>query len=390
MLKCTYSISANLSRALCIGRTVFWHTDPAPEIYYVGSGAPAHYHARGKHSFKDDQHRYEARMNDHVANRYQIVEGGYLNSGTFSCVYKAWDYKTKTHVALKIIRNIASMHTEAVQEFNMLKIVHGNPNFIQMHDFFCFRAHHCFTFDLMECDLSTALRASEGFGIIRIRNCAKHIACAISFLHQKRIIHADLKPQNIMILGDRKTSDSVIVADLGSMMPVQDTKHYDIITTIYYRDPAIVLGLNYGLPCDVWSFGCILAELLISRRNCFYPLFRGFDEPDQIKLIQAVLGVPKPEWSLKGKRWKYYFTEEGTPLSTTLTQHGRLGGTKLRRADPGSVSMASAIGLHSDLNQRKAAPKSNQLLDLINACLTWIPQERITIHQAILHPFLLS
>ena len=103
-------------------------------------------------------------------------------------------------------------------------------------------------------------------------------------LKSHSIIHCDLKPENIL-LEDRNKSDIKLI-DLGSSC-FQNERIYTYIQSRFYRAPEIMLGIPYTPAIDIWSLGCILAELYTG-----YPLFPGESEPEQMNLIMEVIGIP--------------------------------------------------------------------------------------------------
>ncbi|KAM0945427.1 putative protein-serine/threonine kinase CMGC-CDK-Pl family [Dioscorea sansibarensis] len=113
---------------------------------------------------------------------------------------------------------------------------------------------------------------------------------ALSYCHSHRVLHRDLKPQNLLI---DKRSKSVKLADFGLArgfgLPVRTFTHE--VITLWYRAPEILLGSrHYSTPADVWSVGCILAEMVNMR-----PLFPGDSEIDELFKIFSVLGTPDEE-----------------------------------------------------------------------------------------------
>lgn len=87
------------------------------------------------------------------------------------------------------------------------------------------------------------------------------------FLHQHSLIHCDLKPENILLMQPSRSAIKVI--DFGSSCFVSE-RMYTYVQSRFYRSPEVIMGLPYGCEIDMWSFGCILAELYMG-----YPLFPG-------------------------------------------------------------------------------------------------------------------
>ena len=120
-----------------------------------------------------------------------------------------------------------------------------------------------------------------------IRKYAIQILHALKVLKEHNIIHCDLKPENIL-LKDHKISEVKLI-DFGSSC-FEDQKVYTYIQSRFYRAPEIMLGIPYTTAIDIWSFGCILAELFMGS-----PLFPGNDENEQIMFIMEINGIPPNE-----------------------------------------------------------------------------------------------
>lgn len=100
------------------------------------------------------------------------------------------------------------------------------------------------------------------------------------FLRQHSLIHCDLKPENILLMQPQRSAIKVI--DFGSSCFVNE-RMYTYVQSRFYRSPEVIMGLPYGCEIDMWSFGCILAELYMG-----YPLFPGWC-PGMLGAFSAVL-----------------------------------------------------------------------------------------------------
>ena len=126
-----------------------------------------------------------------------------------------------------------------------------------------------------------------------------------SFLKQQQLIHCDLKPENVLLKAPQRSGIKVI--DFGSSC-FTDERVYTYIQSRFYRSPEVILGLPYGCEIDMWSFGCILAELCTG-----YPLFPGEDETEQLLCIMEVLGLPPTQLVDEATRRKMFFDTAGNP-----------------------------------------------------------------------------
>ncbi|KAI8767891.1 cyclin-dependent kinase 4 [Biomphalaria glabrata] len=233
-----------------------------------------------------------------------------VGAGAYGQVYKARDpNKEGCFVAIKQIRiqrqgrhYEAGMPMAAIREISLLRQLESkeHPNIVKLLD-----VHHqaisdrdiCLSlvFEFIDQDLNSYLERCPppGLGPDRIRDLMIQMVNGIDFLHSNRIVHRDLKPQNILI-----TSDGVLkLADFGlARIYASDMKLTSVVVTLWYRAPEVLLTGQYATAVDMWSCGCIFAELYLRK-----PLFKGSSEGDQLKKIFEVIGRPEhSEWPEDG------------------------------------------------------------------------------------------
>jgi dual specificity tyrosine-phosphorylation-regulated kinase 2/3/4 len=143
-----------------------------------------------------------------------------------------------------------------------------------MKDYVVFRKHLCMSFELLSMNLFEFLKVNDfnGFDHNLIRRFAIQLLYALKYLKEFQIIHCDLKPENILLKEPNKSGIKII--DFGSSTFI-DERVYTYIQSRFYRAPEIMLGIPYTCAIDMWSFGCIVAELYIG-----YPIFPGDSEND--------------------------------------------------------------------------------------------------------------
>ncbi|CAG2221099.1 DYRK2_3_4 [Mytilus edulis] len=155
------------------------------------------------------------------------------------------------------------------------------------------------------------------------------------------------------ILLRQRGQSSIKVIDFGSSC-YEHQRVYTYIQSRFYRSPEVILGLPYSMPIDMWSFGCILAELYTG-----YPLFPGENEVEQLACIMEVMGLPPNNVLEQATRRRLFFDSKGNPRSITNSKG------KKRRV--GSKDLQQAVKT-SDAN----------FLDFIRRCLEWDPSIRMT------------
>ncbi|PSR89043.1 hypothetical protein BD289DRAFT_460266 [Coniella lustricola] len=316
--------------------------------------------------YDDDRGDYSIVVGDHLAYRYEIVD--VLGKGSFGQVVRCIDHKTGVLVAVKIIRNKKRFHQQALVEVNILQKLrewdpknrHSMVNFT--HSFY-FREHLCISTELLDMNLYEFIKANafRGFSLKMIRRFTKQMLSSLNLLKQKKVIHCDLKPENILLRHPLHTELKVI--DFGSSC-FENEKVYTYIQSRFYRSPEVILGMSYGLPIDMWSLGCILAELYTG-----VPIFPGENEQEQLACIMEVFGPPEKHLIEKSTRKKLFFDSMGKPRLTVSS--------KGRRRRPSSKTLQQALKCDDEA-----------FLDFIARCLRWDPDRRLKPEEAIRHEYI--
>ena len=204
---------------------------------------------------------------------------------------RCFDHKTKSIKAVKVIRNKKRFHHQALVEVKILEhLRHKDPDnvsgVVRMHEYFYFRNHLCISFEPLSSNLYEFVKNNNfrGLSLSLIRRFAAQLLQSLKFLRSQRVIHCDLKPENILLRQPNKSAIKVI--DFGSSC-FEDERAYTYIQSRFYRSPEVILGTPYDEAIDMWSLGCILAELYTG-----YPLFPGENEAEQLACIMEALGTP--------------------------------------------------------------------------------------------------
>ena len=337
--------------------------------------------------FDDAQGSYVHVAHDHIAYRYEMLK--VIGKGSFGSVVQAFDHKQMQYVALKMVRNEPSFHRQAETEISILKHLrkcdtNNSMNVVHMFDHFLFREHTCITFELLSLNLYELTKKNKFLGLALhvVRRFAYSILKCLEALQEHRIIHCDLKPENVLLKQQHRSGIKVI--DFGSSCYENQRKH-SYIQSRFYRSPETILGASYGLPIDMWSLGCILAELVTGQ-----PLLPGEDEADQLACMMELLGAPPKALLLAScpKRvGKFFSASRGyVPryCERDMLPNGRvvlLGGRSKRgkvRAPPGTRALKQAL----------ANCDQPIFVDFVRACLEWDPKVRMTPSQALRHPWL--
>ncbi|XP_066255688.1 cyclin-dependent kinase 1 [Euwallacea similis] len=217
-----------------------------------------------------------------------------IGEGTYGVVYKGKNKKTGEMVAMKRIRlenEDEGIPSTALREMSLLKELR-HRNIVSLLEIIMDEPRLYLIFEFLSMDLKKYLDLIESDKCMDpklVKSYLYQINEAILFCHQRRVIHRDLKPQNLLISKDGliKVADFGLGRTFG--IPVRIYTHE--IVTLWYRAPEVLLGSpRYSCPVDVWSIGCIFAEMATKK-----PLFQGDSEIDQLFRIFRILRTPTEE-----------------------------------------------------------------------------------------------
>eukprot|EP01089_Gocevia_fonbrunei_P021617 TRINITY_DN8463_c0_g1_i2.p1 TRINITY_DN8463_c0_g1~~TRINITY_DN8463_c0_g1_i2.p1 ORF type:complete len:314 (+),score=70.59 TRINITY_DN8463_c0_g1_i2:621-1562(+) len=286
--------------------------------------------------------------------RYEMTEK--IGEGTYGEVYKARDKETNKIIALKKIRLLDAeeegVPSTTLREISLLKELSRHPNIVCLHDVIHKNFKLYLVFEFLDQDLSVYISsAKEPIPPELVKSYMYQLLSGIEFCHAHRVLHRDLKPQNLLI--DR--NGSLKIADFGLArafgIPIRVYTH-EVITQ-WYRPPEILLGQErYSTPVDIWSIGCIFAEMANKA-----PLFPGDSEIDQLFRIYRTLGTPSeenwpgvtklPAWGSNFPHWK---AQDMTRVVPSLDAAGVDLFTQMLVYPPGQRISAKAALKHPYFN----------------------------------------
>lgn len=287
--------------------------------------------------------------------RYEKLEK--IGEGTYGVVYKCIDLHYQGQgsnlIAMKKIRLDAEeegVPSTAIREISLLKEL-AHPNIVALEDIVHHENKLYLIFEFLDQDLKKYMDSCgpEGMRPDLVKSYLYQMLKGIAFCHMHRVLHRDMKPQNLLIDG----SGQLKLADFGLArlfgIPIRMYTHE--VVTLWYRSPEILLGsTHYSTPVDLWSIGCIFVEM--HNRQ---PLFPGDSEIDQLYRIFRQLGTPDEAMWPKVTQLPDY-----KPTFPSWTAR------PVERCAPGM---------------------SPHALDLLARFLTYDPARRITARQSLDHPF---
>nr|CAB3229411.1 cyclin-dependent kinase 18 [Phallusia mammillata] len=275
-----------------------------------------------------------------------------LGEGTYATVYKGRSKLTDNLVALKEIRleHEEGAPCTAIREVSLLKDL-KQANIVTLHDIVHTEKSLTLVFEYLDRDLKQYMdNCGNILSMQNVRLFLFQLLRGISYCHKRRVLHRDLKPQNLLIndKGELKLADF----GLARAKSVPTKTYSNEVVTLWYRPPDVLLGsTEYNSSIDMWGIGCIFYEMATGR-----PLFPGSTVADQLQLIFKTLGTPTEE------SWK------GVSQLPSYSTH--------------------ATRLYPGETYRSIAPRLEQDgLDLVSKLLEYNPKERAEAHDCLRHDF---
>uniref|UniRef100_A0A6Q2Y120 non-specific serine/threonine protein kinase n=1 Tax=Esox lucius TaxID=8010 RepID=A0A6Q2Y120_ESOLU len=334
-----------------------------------------------------------------MTNTYEVLE--FLGRGTFGQVVKCWKRGTNEIVAIKILKNHPSYARQGQIEVSILARLSTESaddyNFVRAYECFQHKNHTCLVFEMLEQNLYDFLKQNKfsPLPLKYIRPVLQQVATALMKLKSLGLIHADLKPENIMLVDPSRQPYRVKVIDFGSASHVSKAVCSTYLQSRYYRAPEIILGLPFCEAIDMWSLGCVIAELFLG-----WPLYPGASEYDQIRYISQTQGLPAEYLLSAGTKTTRFFNRDtdstNYPLWRMKTPEDHEGETAIKSKearkyifncldDMAQVNMTADLE-GSDMLAEKADRR--EFIDLLTKMLTIDADKRITPIESLNHPFI--
>ncbi|XP_040893608.1 homeodomain-interacting protein kinase 3-like [Toxotes jaculatrix] len=333
-----------------------------------------------------------------LKNSYEVLE--FLGRGTFGQVVKCWKRGTNEVVAVKILKNHPSYARQGQIEVEILARLSSENadehNVVRALECFQHRSHTCLVFEMLEQNLYDFLKQNKfsPLPLKIIRPILQQVATALKKLKSLGLIHADLKPENIMLVDPSRQPYRVKVIDFGSASHVSKAVCSTYLQSRYYRAPEIILGLPFCEAIDMWSLGCVIAELFLG-----WPLYPGALEYDQIRYISQTQGLPAEQLLNKGTKTSRFFSKESdSPYASwrlkTTEEHEKETGLKSKEARKYIFSCLDDIAHvnlvlspdNSDMQAEKADRR--EFVSLLKSMLLIDAEDRTVPSNVLIHPFL--
>lgn len=352
----------------------------------VGVGKDFKENPNLRDNWTDAEGYYRVNIGEMLDKRYDVY--GYTGQGVFSNVVRARDTaRAGQEVAVKIIRNNELMQKTGLKELEFLKKLNDADSDDKFHCLRLFRhfyhkQHLCLVFEPLSMNLREVLKKygkDVGLHIKAVRSYSQQLFLALKLLKRCNILHADIKPDNILV---NESKTILKLCDFGSASHVADNDITPYLVSRFYRAPEIIIGKPYDYGIDMWSVGCTLYELYTGRI-----LFPGSSNNHMIKLAMDLKGKMPNKMIRKGLFKDQHFDQNLNFLYIEVdkvTEREKV--TMMSTINPTKDLLADLVGgQRLPEEQRK---KVMQLKDLLDGTLMLDPAKRISINQALQHPFI--
>ncbi|DBA02684.1 TPA: hypothetical protein N0F65_010509 [Lagenidium giganteum] len=279
---------------------------------------------------------------------------GEIGRGTYGTVYEGVHCQTLERVAIKKVIGKPSLGD---QEATLLRKCKDAQHVVQLLDVVLRNGKTYLVLEYMDSDLETVIKATDELPVLPVAHVKTYLRMlleGVQELHSRNILHRDLKPNNLLISQRTDESKKVVakITDFGmaAVMEPTDAERSIQVITRAYRPPELFFGDDhYGFSVDMWSVGCIFGEMLLRK-----PMFDGASDIDQLSQIFNMLGSP---------------TENGWEAAAELPFFLRFKDT-------------NPVPLKEHFEELSAHG-----VDLLRRFLTLDPKKRITLEDALAHPF---
>ncbi|KAH8345779.1 hypothetical protein KR067_004003, partial [Drosophila pandora] len=337
-------------------------------------------------NWDDAEGYYRVRIGEVLDNRYLV--NGYTGQGVFSNVVRGRDQaRGQANVAIKIIRNNEIMHKTGLRELEILKKLNdADPedrfHCLRLYRHFFHKQHLCMVFEPLAMNLREVLKKygkNVGLHIKAVRSYTQQLFLALKLLKKTGILHADIKPDNILV---NENNLILKLCDFGSASGISDNEITPYLVSRFYRAPEIILGIPYDYGIDTWSAGCTIYELYTGKI-----LYSGKSNNQMLKFFMDVKGKIPNRIVRKGQFKEQHFDQSCNFLYHEIDKLTEREKIVVMPVIKPSRSLQQELIADQNLPDDQHR-KVTQLKDLLENMFALDPAKRISLNQALMHPFI--
>ncbi|KAF9112014.1 U4/U6 small nuclear ribonucleoprotein prp4 [Mortierella sp. AM989] len=313
----------------------------------------------------------------------ELLDGRYLvtsvlGKGVFSSVVKARDSKDgDAEVAIKILRSNETMYKAGKKELDILKRLmendpHNRKHIIRLLRHFDHRGHLCLVFESLSMNLREVLKKfgkDVGLNINAVRIYAQQLFLALSLLRKSNILHADIKPDNILV---NEAKNVLKLCDLGSASDTSENEITPYLVSRFYRAPEIILGLPYDPALDMWSIGCTLYELFTGKI-----LFSGRSNNQMLKHMMDLKGPFSKKMIRKGQFYLNHFDENCNFLSVEVEKVTQKDVIRTIQISKPTKDLKTRLMPYTSSMTPTDVVQLNHFINLLERCLHLNPEHHL-------------
>ncbi|XP_074601246.1 pre-mRNA processing factor 4 kinase [Brevipalpus obovatus] len=336
-----------------------------------------------KDNWDDAEGYYKVFIGEKLNNRYIVT--GNTGKGVYSTVFRARDeFSAQKEVAIKIMRSNEIMHKTGLKELEMLRILNeadpkDNYHCLRLFGHFHHMNHLCLVFESLSINLRELLkkRGNVGISIEGVSWFARQLFLALCHLKKCNILHADIKPDNILVDSSQKV---LKLCDFGSASLAHEEEITPYLVSRFYRAPEIILGMNYDFNIDMWSVGVTLFELLTGKI-----MFPGKTNNQMLKFFMDWRGKVSNRMIRKAKFRDKHFDARSNFLYNEVDKITSKEKTVLINYIKPSRDLQRELFATLNENEKKLGIHFRNLLEKI---LMLDPKKRIRVTDALSHKFI--
>ncbi|KAK5149006.1 hypothetical protein LTR04_000202, partial [Oleoguttula sp. CCFEE 6159] len=336
----------------------------------------------------DSDGYYRIIVDELLGGRYHVR--ALLGKGMYANVFRATDIKANKLVAIKIVRNNSTLRKQGMKEVAMLqRLGEADPedrrHIVRLERHFDHKGHLCIVFEHLGDNLREVVKKfgrDRGISLPAVQSYAQQIFTGLAFMRKCNVIHADLKPDNILVSNDEKHK-LLKIADLGSAMDASDNEPREYLASRFYRAPELILGFRYDSAIDVWSIGCTLYELYTGKI-----LFGAPNNNQMLRSMQECRGKFPWRWLKKGDNSHLHWVDDGIFKSHEIDKAtGRPVVRMITFMKPTRDLKTRVLAAATSLSTKEKL-ELEPFIDLLDKCLQVNPEKRLTPAEALRHPFI--
>ncbi|KAK1895948.1 Homeodomain-interacting protein kinase 2 [Dissostichus eleginoides] len=310
--------------------------------------------------------------------------------GTFGKVVSCVRLDTTECVAVKIIKRhltwAGKKEAAAFKHISLLAL--KESNLVRFYESFMHKGHMCLVLEMLDQTLEDLMRVRRQSPLSEIRVVSQQMLGALKALKSIGLVHADIKPDNVMLVNRMQQPFTVKLIDFGCATPVSRIKRGTIHQTLGYRAPEVILGLPIDESADMWSLGCVLAYMYLSRH--LYPIRCEYEV---MRILVQMQGQPDDRLLDAGIHTQTFFSKnkDSTNQEWRLNTWAEYKQATGLTSQPGQ-SISNQFSCIDDLTKERPKPETirehedtRAFVSLLRRMLRVVSVTRVTPAEALQH-----